>query len=54
MNDDLIYDEVLWCVYCKDVIEEGTPYVVDGENLYHPDCHKLLNEDEDPFEELRD
>ena len=36
-----------WCIYCKEVIEEGDDFVSKDDNLYHVDCYKLLYEDND-------
>ena len=41
-----------WCFYCKELIGESEPFVVDGEDVYHVDCFDLLrNVDEIEEEE---
>ena len=54
MNENFLQEEILWCIYCKEEIEPETPYVIDKDNFYHPPCYKLLQEETDPFESLRE
>ncbi len=47
-EDELEYQEQRYCLYCKDQILEGEPFVTDNEDTYHTKCWKLLHpEDEE-------
>lgn len=39
----------LYCMYCKDQIDEGEAYVVQDNHSYHIDCFQQMNRFIDSF-----
>lgn len=36
-----------YCIYCKEEIYEDETYVVVAGNIYHKDCFKLVDEEDE-------
>lgn len=44
MQNELGFEVLNWCAYCKSGIHIGEAYVVDKEgNIYHPECYSIKN-----------
>ena len=55
-NHDLVEGEEFkqWCMYCKEEIEIGEPFVTCYDNVYHIECYKQLSTFPDVDWELYD
>jgi len=47
-DENEIFDEAIgYCLYCKEEIKASTTYVVKGEDKYHSECYKLIDESDE-------